>query len=371
MSGARATGSRKARRVEIRFALTRSTDVAFGISLRVPRRRSRRESRLRRWSEVVAAATLIVFAAAAPIATVVLGSELPRAAAELRPVPTTVTLPAAYQAAPARPFVHARGSLITAVSDDAPALRAHVVTAGETLFSIGLRYGIAPQTLAFNNGVVNTGDLRVGQSLIVPPFDAAIHVVQAGETLDDIAARFGVGVDAIRPVDDSTFEALDTPGRTLIVAVADARFPGLRLRVSEAPRVAAPRVRWPTDGVITQLFSAQHSGVDIAAPYGSPIVAPDAGTISAVGDRGPGGLAVCVYHDWGLETCAYHTSAVTVEVGERVVAGEPIALIGTSGVTSGPHVHWETRTNGVLVDPMTYAPTMTATVRVGGATGSP
>jgi murein DD-endopeptidase MepM/ murein hydrolase activator NlpD len=357
--------------MEIRFALTGSADVAFGISLRIPRRRARSHDRLRRWTRVVATAALCVFAAASPVATVVLGTALPRAADGLRSVPTAVTFAVADTDVPARPFVRARGSLTTTVSDDAPALRAHVVTAGETLFSIGLRYGIAPQTLAFNNGIVSTGDLRIGQSLIVPPFDAAIHVVEAGETLDDIAARFGVGADAIRPVDDSTFEALDTTGRMLIVAVADARFPGLRLRVSEAPRVAAPRVRWPTDGVITQLFSAVHSGVDIAAPYGSPIVAPDAGTISAVGYRGPGGLAVCVYHDWGLETCAYHTSAVTVEVGERVVSGEPIALIGMSGVTSGPHVHWETRTNGVLVDPMTYAPTMTTAVPVGGATGSP
>jgi murein DD-endopeptidase MepM/ murein hydrolase activator NlpD len=77
-----------------------------------------------------------------------------------------------------------------------------------------------------------------------------------------------------------------------------------------------------------------------------------------------------VYQDWGLETCAYHLSATNVEVGERVVAGEQIAAIGMSGVTTGPHVHWEARTNGALVDPLTYAPPVTKPV-VGGATGSP
>ncbi len=76
-------------------------------------------------------------------------------------------------------------------------------------------------------------------------------------------------------------------------------------------------------------------------------------------------------HDWGLETCAYHTAAVSVEVGERVVSGQQIASVGSTGVSSGPHVHWEARTNGVLVDPMTYAPETSATMRVGGATGSP
>jgi len=157
----------------------------------------------------------------------------------------------------------------------------------------------------------------------------------------------------------------------LLVPMPDGRYPGFRLKVSDAPRVLAPRVRWPTEGVITQLFTPAHSGIDIAAPYGSPVVATDAGTVSAVGYRGPGGLAVCVYHDWGLETCAYHTSEVFVEVGERVADGQRIAAIGLTGVTSGPHVHWEARTNGVLVDPMTYAPATKAVIRVGGATGSP
>ena len=69
--------------------------------------------------------------------------------------------------------------------------------------------------------------------------------------------------------------------------------------------------------------------------------------------------------------CDYHLSATNVELGERVVAGQPIASVGSSGVSTGPHVHWEARTNGVLVDPMTYAPTMVTTPRVGGATGSP
>jgi murein DD-endopeptidase MepM/ murein hydrolase activator NlpD len=364
------TSHEGARRLEVRFALTSSTDLAIGVSLHLPRRRASAGGAVRRWAAAVAVSALYVGAALSPIAIVGAGPELGRAAALMRPAPWPVL--AATQGVPPRPFVRARGALLTTFSDDPPALRAHVVVAGETLLSIAASYGIAPQTLAYNNGLADTRDLRVGQSLIVPPFDAAIHVVREGETLAGIAAKLGVGVDAIRAADRSTFDAVDdTPGRLLIVSVPDARYPGFRLRVSEAPRVLAPRVRWPTNGVITQLFSPAHAGVDIAAPYGSPIVATDSGTVTAVGARGPGGLAVCVYHDWGLETCVYHLSQTSVELGERVVAGERIASIGMTGVTTGPHVHWEARTNGVLVDPMTYAPATTATVRVGGATGAP
>lgn len=355
--------------------LTASTDLALGISLRVPRR-PRAVGKVRRWARAVPIATLYVIAAAAPVATVAAGHELGRLAALVRSEPPPIPLVAqdiaqdAAQDELPRPYVRARGTLTTTISDDAPALRAHMFTSGETLLSIAARYGIAPQTLAYNNGIADTAELRVGQSLVVPPFDAAIHVVREGETLAEIAARFGVEVGAVRAADPSAFPD-DAPGRVLIVPVPDARYPGFRLRVSEAARVLAPRVRWPTDGVITQLFSPGHSGVDIAAPHGSPIAAGDAGTVSAVGWRGPGGLAVCVHHDWGLETCAYHTSEVFVELGERVVGGQRIASVGSTGLSTGAHVHWEARTNGVLVDPMTYAPTTNATIRVGGATGSP
>src|SRR5207247_3680408 len=113
----------------------------------------------------------------------------------------------------------------------------------------------------------------------------------------------------------------------------------------------APRIRWPTEGIVTQLFSQIHTGVDIAAPYGSAVVASDSGTVTEVGWRGPGGLSVCVLLDWGLEICDYHLSAPQVELGERVIAGERIASGGSWRVSSGLPGHWEAQTNGDVVDP--------------------
>jgi murein DD-endopeptidase MepM/ murein hydrolase activator NlpD len=271
-----------------------------------------------------------------------------------------------------RAVVVARGAPLTALRKDPPGLQIHAVVTGETLLSIAARYGITPQTLAYNNGIKDTAELRPGQSVVIPPIDAAIHVVRDGETLSDIAASFGADPDTVRTVNSVAFEPSDvTAGRVLLIPMPAGRYPGFRLRVSDAPRVFAPRIRWPTDGIVTQLFSQGHTGIDIAAPYGSAVVASDSGTVTEVGWRGPGGLSVCVLLDWGLETCDYHLAATNVELGERVVAGEPIASVGSSGVSTGPHVHWEARTNGVLVDPMTYAPIGPAVIRVGGATGSP
>ena len=123
---------------------------------------------------------------------------------------------------------------------------------------------------------------------MVPPLDAAIHVVREGETIATIAAGFGVDGDAVRAVNSIAFEPEDvTPGRVLLLPVPDSRYPGFRLRVSDPPRVFAPRVRWPTAGVVTQLFTSVHSGIDIAAPYGSAVVASDSGTIHTVSAASP------------------------------------------------------------------------------------
>jgi murein DD-endopeptidase MepM/ murein hydrolase activator NlpD len=196
--------------------------------------------------------------------------------------------------------------------------------------------------------------------------------MQPTDTVASVAAQFSLDPETVRSVNRIASDDGDaTAGRALLLPVPDARYPGFRLHLSDPPRVLAPRVRWPVDGVITQLFSQAHTGVDIAAPYGTAIVASDAGTVSFVGWRGDGGLAVCVRADWGLETCAYHDSVTYVEVGDRVAAGQRIAAIGLTGVTTGPHVHWEARTNGALVDPLTYAAYAGTPPVVGGATGSP
>lgn len=271
-----------------------------------------------------------------------------------------------------RPVVIARGTPVTALRKDPPGLQIHAVASGETLLSIAARYEITPQTLAYNNGIKDTAQVRPGQSLVIPPIDAAIHVVRDGETLAGVAASFGADPDTVREVNSVAFEPADvTAGRVLLIPVPEGRYPGFRLAVSEAPRVFAPRIRWPTQGIVTQLFHGGHTGIDIAAPYGSAVFASDSGTVTGVGWRGSGGLSVCLLLDWGLEVCNYHLSATNVELGERVIAGQRIASVGSTGVSTGPHVHWEARTNGVLVDPMTYAPAGSKAVRVGGATGQP
>ncbi|HUQ41834.1 MAG TPA: M23 family metallopeptidase [Candidatus Limnocylindrales bacterium] len=124
-------------------------------------------------------------------------------------------------------------------------------------------------------------------------------------------------------------------------------------RARTATIAADPRhfVR-PVSGAIAQYVQGIHTGIDVAAPVGAILVASDDGIVSAVGWVPVGGRRVCVQHGGGLESCDYHTSAPLVAIGDHVARGQPVALVGMTGMTFGPHVHWEAKLNGMVVDPL-------------------
>jgi len=123
---------------------------------------------------------------------------------------------------------------------------------------------------------------------------------------------------------------------------------------SRLGRIEGDELRFlrPVAGDVAQFLQYSHTGIDIAAPVGSIIVAADGGTVTKVGWESFGGNGVCIAHGAGLESCYYHTSSALVNVGQRVVRGQPIALVGMTGVTTGPHLHWEAKRLGRIIDPL-------------------
>lgn len=115
---------------------------------------------------------------------------------------------------------------------------------------------------------------------------------------------------------------------------------------------------WPVDGVVVSGFGMRwgrmHEGIDIAASSGTPIRASAAGTIIHAGWLGGYGNLVVVDHGNGLATAYAHASSILVGVGQQVSQGETVALIGSTGNSSGPHLHFEVRVNGAAVDPLLY-----------------
>jgi murein DD-endopeptidase MepM/ murein hydrolase activator NlpD len=99
-----------------------------------------------------------------------------------------------------------------------------------------------------------------------------------------------------------------------------------------------------------------HGGVDLVAPTGSPVVAARGGTVSFVGWAGAYGYAVYLDHEAGWQTRYAHLSRIDVRVGDRVRQGAPIAAVGSTGASTGPHLHFEIRFDGRALDPFGFVP---------------
>ena len=121
----------------------------------------------------------------------------------------------------------------------------------------------------------------------------------------------------------------------------------------------------PNDGRISSPFGVRanpfnlrasdfHPGMDIASDYGSKIYASAKGTVTRAGSYSGYGNAIVIDHHNSLETVYGHTSHIYVEVGQEVEKGQLIGLVGSTGHSTGPHVHFEVRKNGTAVNPMDY-----------------
>jgi murein DD-endopeptidase MepM/ murein hydrolase activator NlpD len=134
---------------------------------------------------------------------------------------------------------------------------------------------------------------------------------------------------------------------------------------SHSQRLAATPSIMPTQGWLTSAFSSMrdhpilhiarpHEGIDVTAPMGSPIEAPAAGVVTDAGWESGYGNTVTIDHGYGITTKFAHASKLLVKTGQRVQRGQRIALVGNTGLATGPHLHYEVHVNGRPVDPLKY-----------------
>lgn len=132
---------------------------------------------------------------------------------------------------------------------------------------------------------------------------------------------------------------------------------------SAGPGAAVGALRWPVQGRATSEFGPRthpvtgarrdHDGLDIAAPAGTPIVAAAAGTVTFAGRQGGYGNVVIVDHGHGTESRYAHQETIAVTAGQTVRAGQRIGSVGSTGLSTGPHLHFEVRRRGSAIDPRT------------------
>ena len=210
--------------------------------------------------------------------------------------------------------------------------RTHEVKPGDTLHTLAKKYGTTVAAIVKANSLPGPDAIKVGQRLIIP----------AGDTV--VAQR----VSAPRP------------SPAVRPAVGSARAPTrLVLAVPDFDSTIVP-FTWPVEGPVISTFgqrrSGWHGGVDIKAPLGTPVWAAAGGVVIASGVETSYGLVVKIEHRRGFVTVYAHNDVNLVEVGDRVDAGEMIALVGQTGRATTHHVHFEIRYEGLAYNPLYLLP---------------
>lgn len=238
------------------------------------------------------------------------------------------------------------------------------VAVGDTLSTIGERFKISTAALEYVNGLTDYSVLRVGQKLTIPPIAGLIHKVKSGDTLESIARKYDVASQAIADFNYILDTSSLAVGAELVIP--DAKIP--QTVVIAPPAYYAPSAYqaqpsygwciWPTTvKIITQYFTWYHNGLDIATPWGvlPPLFACGGGVVTRAGwDPWGLGLHVEIDHGNGYKTVYGHMSRIDVGYGQRVGQGEVIGLMGNTGRSTGPHVHFTVKLNGVPQNPLNY-----------------
>jgi murein DD-endopeptidase MepM/ murein hydrolase activator NlpD len=244
----------------------------------------------------------------------------------------------------------------------------YVVQSGDTIFGIAAQYGLAPETIMWANGrfVEDNPDLlRVGQELVILPVDGVYHQVGGGDTVEKIAAAYKVEPAAIINYPINGLEANNsqiTAGQWLIVPGGTKPYVPRTVVAYSGPipedaSKGSGVFGWPTAGQITQGYWDRHRALDIGAWNGAPVVAADSGYVVAAGwdDSGYGRIVV-IDHGNGFQSLYAHMQVYYVEVGDSVAQGETIGEVGTTGNSSGPHLHFEIHNGGAQRNPFGFLP---------------
>jgi murein DD-endopeptidase MepM/ murein hydrolase activator NlpD len=227
-------------------------------------------------------------------------------------------------------------------------------------------------TLWWANKLKTTTDLHVGATLRIPPVSGLVVTVTANDTLDSLAAKYDV-----RASDVIELNGLEDPtlvvGQVLVLPGAEGApiptpkptpKPTAKPSSGSGPaRYTGGRMRWPVIGgnnYISQYYHYGHWAIDIAADYGSKVVAAAGGRVTFAGWKSNGGgYQVWISHGSNLYTTYNHMSAITVGVGQSVGRGQQVGRIGQSGNATGPHLHFEVWvgpiwSGGTRVNPLRY-----------------
>ncbi|PIP32653.1 hypothetical protein COV53_05435 [Candidatus Gottesmanbacteria bacterium CG11_big_fil_rev_8_21_14_0_20_37_11] len=235
------------------------------------------------------------------------------------------------------------------------------VNKGDTLASISDKFGISVDTIKWANSL-KTDKLLPAQILRIPPVTGIVHKVSPGDSVYSVAKKYKSDAQKIVNFPANDFADLDTFALNVgqIVFIPDGVMPEAAPIFKPAPvpqfiAGAGGKFMWPTQGKITQYPVSYHMAVDIANRGAPPVAAANGGVVSYAGCLKYGyGCHVIISHADGYQTLYGHLSSYNVNSGDNVGRGQVIGRMGSTGRSTGTHLHFEIRRNGVLLNPLSF-----------------
>jgi lipoprotein NlpD len=279
----------------------------------------------------------------------------------------------------------------------------YTVVKGDTMFSIAKKAGLDLGVLSAANNISDPAAVKAGQTLYIPAKPGSVHVVGAGDTLQSIADKYQSKLDAIREANRLDKDARLNPGQlVLIPGVSPNGVTAMTQPTPKPPTVAQQAVTpstpksqtvsaasgitplpspksaqitqpavvarapqsvagntliWPAAGPLSTSFSPTHRGLDVVANQGTPVKAALPGrVVGAAESDSPYGWYVMLEHGGTFSTVYAHLSKIRVKVGDTVQQGQIVGEVGSTGQSTGAHLHFELRQSNVPIDPRPYLP---------------
>ncbi len=241
------------------------------------------------------------------------------------------------------------------------------VQSGDTLASIAKKFDVSIDTLRWQNKLERLDQIKPGQKLEILPVTGIYHKVQKGDTVYSIAKKYGL--ESPQGIVDFPFNSF-TNDETFALAIGQriiipdgvqpkiqpwSPLASVSQKTPNAGAVTASgRFVWPTGGTITQRFVWYHPAIDIANRAAPAILAADSGKVIVAGwpDNAGYGNRIVIDHGNGYETLYAHLSKIYVVAGQTVNRGDTIGQMGSTGRSTGTHLHFEIRTASGKLNPL-------------------
>ncbi|MDP8231489.1 MAG: LysM peptidoglycan-binding domain-containing protein [Candidatus Zophobacter franzmannii] len=236
----------------------------------------------------------------------------------------------------------------------------HSVEQGDTLFRISKMYDVLITDILDFNELENSY-ITEGQKIWLKSHDlpkkkpAIIHTVKKGDTISKISRDTGLTIKEIKAFNKLKSNSIYIGQKLLLGEGKLPKDSGKPKTRKKNPTYVRSDLMLPTDGVVTSEFGLRnnvpHKGIDIGAPYGTPIIAVTAGTVIFEGMQRGYGNVIVLEHENHVMTVYAHNEKNLSSLGKVVKKGEQIATVGSTGNSTAPHLHFEYRIKGKAIDP--------------------